>query len=95
MYKIGQRVKILNNGLTYTTYSDMFRKFKFKNTEINWEFPDKSTAIIFNMGILDSTGKDVLCLRNEIGQECLIEENAVCLYDDESLENDLYEYSNI
>ena len=81
-FKVGDKVKITNPGNTYETYDYKFVELGFKNTSRNKSFDTDTIGTIF--AITDhewhANNDDLLAVRDEEGNECLIGVEGVELY---------------
>lgn len=73
-FKIGDSVRIISNGKIYTTYYRMFHKLGFKDTELNATLP-YGIGRVFGIDVHENNSNDILiAIRDEYGNECLIDE---------------------
>jgi hypothetical protein len=73
-FKIGDSVRIINDGNIYTTYYRMFSKLGFKDTELNATLP-YGIGKVFGIDVHENNSNDILiAIRDEYGNECLIDE---------------------
>lgn len=73
-FKIGDSVRIINDGKIYTTYYRMFSKLGFKDTELNATLP-YGIGKVFGIDVHELDSNDILiAIRDEYGNECLIDE---------------------
>lgn len=76
-YKIGDFVKVVNPGKTYTTYSEKFVELGFNNIARNESFRTGTVGQIFGITEHDSKNKTMLALVDKDGNECLIDAGGV------------------
>lgn len=77
---IGDKVKVINNGVAYTTYYEMFEQLGFRDTKFNAlsDFEDE-ICTIFNKGTHHNLVTPLLAIRHSDGRELLIAERGVVL----------------
>lgn len=69
-FYVGQRVKVIDNDETWTTRSDVFKRFGFKELGYNEEFSNGEEGIIFAFELI---GKEYcIGLTHSDGRQCLI-----------------------
>ena len=76
-FKVGDFVKVVSNGGTYSTYKDKFTELGFINTQLNKGFDDGTIAQIFGITKHEVHGSVLLAIVAEDGSECLINEGSV------------------
>ena len=77
----GVAVCVTDSGESYTTYSDMFKRLRFKNTERNDVWDNGTEGVVF--GIAKTDGDRIAFgLRDSHGNECLIGIEGIRLVDD-------------
>jgi len=81
-FKVGDQVKIKDPGYTYETYNEKFKELGFTITSQNNSFDTDTIGTIF--AITDhewhANNDDLLAVRDEEGNECLIGVEGVELY---------------
>ena len=70
--EVGSKVVVVNNGRTFTTYSNMFLKMGFKNTDYNDLFENGTECIVFAKQYQDDESRTICGIRDEKGNESLI-----------------------
>ena len=76
-YKIGDFVKVVNPGKTYSTYEDKFVELGFNNIYRNESFWPGTVGQIFGITKHDSAYNTLLALVDKDGNECLISAEGV------------------
>ncbi len=76
-FKVGDKVQVVDPGRTYQTYSAMFSRLGFKNTQENESFPAGLVAEVFLVCEHDSTGIPLVALQAQDGSQCLISTEGV------------------
>jgi len=75
-YKIGDFVKVKNSGSCYSTYSEIFEKFGFKNLIVN-SCNKHDVGVIFNMCVHPQDSQAILLAIRNSDKEFLIGQNGV------------------
>ena len=75
-FNIGDKVVVVNNGKTYTTYDTMFRKLNFKDKAYNPTFHHGTEGTVFARDV-SKIGDLIYGIRTQAGDECLIEEAGI------------------
>lgn len=70
-FKVGDTVRVINPGRTFTTHRSAFERFGFRNLEQNDSFKAGTIATVFNTGTVNG-GPETVSIRDGIGRECLI-----------------------
>ena len=77
---IGDRVRVINTGLSYTVYDKLFNSLGFKNTSRNDERGFyNAECIVFNKSKHLDNGRNLVAIRHIDGRELLIEDIGVVL----------------
>lgn len=82
-FYVGQKVKIINNGSTYTTYDRKFTELGFSDKKHNPCFLNGEYGVIFATTTHEVNKDFLLAIRADDGRECLINSDGVCLIDPE------------
>jgi hypothetical protein len=77
LFKIGDRVKVIRNGSTYTNYKEMFQKFNFKNKDYNGLPDNGDLGTIFAIGEHPESGELLLAINLNNGHQCLMDADGV------------------
>lgn len=77
----GSKIQIINNGGTYTTHSEMFNQLGFINKTSNYCWDNGTEGIVFGIAqqTEDDVVKTILAVRDNSGNECLINADYVGL----------------
>ena len=76
-YNIGDWVRITEPGWTYSTYSSMFQKLGFRDTERNGPLGEDTLARVFAYTEHDSNSRMLYALRDTHGIESLIDDRGI------------------
>lgn len=72
-YKVGDVLRIKDNGYSYTTYGDMFKQLGFRKTTLNGDLPNGSYVQVFATAIHHTIpDQELYACVNEDGDETLI-----------------------
>jgi hypothetical protein len=71
-YKVGDVLRIKDNGYSYTTYGDMFEMLNFRKKTLNSELPNGTIVQVFASAIHTYQDLEVYACVNEHGDETLI-----------------------
>ena len=78
-FKVGDKVRVVDSGKTYTTYVAMFEKMGFNNTESNSFFQQGLIATVFAVAEHEDDGLTLLGLQAANGTQCLISSEGVIM----------------
>lgn len=90
-FNIGDKVKIVNSGQTYSTYADKFIELGFKNEINNPGLPHGTVGTVFGTSF-DRSERKIYAIRTRKGEEVLIGEPGIEIVD---LKDDIYEVSGV
>jgi len=76
-FKVGDKVRVVDSGKTYTTYVAMFEKMGFNNTESNSFFQQGLIATVFAIDVHEDNELPLLGIQAANGTQCLISVNGV------------------
>jgi hypothetical protein len=76
-YSVGDFVKIVSSGCTYSTYDRMFKKMGFNNTKSNESWDDGDVGQIFAIDNHPDFGGFIYALVDKDGRECLMSEAGI------------------
>lgn len=85
-FKVGDNVKVVDSGDSYTSYVIMFRRLNFRNTNVNPSAIEGTIGTVF--GILphtSSNGDICVAIRDKFGTEYLIEQGGLMLTEEKSI----------
>lgn len=75
---VGDIVKVINPGKTYSIYDIKFKELNFKNKKVNNEYKAEHIAKVFNICKHENSNEGTLyALRDIEGNECLINEKGI------------------
>src|SRR5690606_3094476 len=79
-FKVGDNVKVVYGGYSYTSYDKMFRKLNFRNTDKNPSAPNGTIGTVFDVCAHTSNSRYVcVAIRDKFGTEYLIEQKGLTL----------------
>lgn len=79
-FKVGDNVKVVDSGGSYTSYDHMFRKLNFRNTNVNPSAPEGTIGTVFGVCAQTSNSRYVcVAIRDKFGTEYLIEQSGLML----------------
>ena len=82
--EVGSKVVVVDNGRSFNTYSDMFLKMGFKNTNYNGLFENGTECIVFAKQ--DNEPRTLCGIRDRKGNESLINIEGLKLLSQSTLE---------
>jgi hypothetical protein len=77
LFKIGDRVKVIRNGSTYTNYKKMFQKLNFKNKNYNGLPDNGDLGTIFAIEEHSDNSKLLLAINFDMGHQCLMNADGI------------------
>lgn len=85
-FKVGDNVKVVKSGHSYTYYDRMFRRLNFRNTSANPSAPVGTIGTVFGVCAHDSVKKEVcVAIRDKFGTEYLIEQRGLTLTEEKAI----------
>lgn len=85
-FKVGDNVKVVESGYSYTTYDMMFRRLNFRNPNENPIAPKGTVGTVF--GVCTHTSSNIyicVAIRDKFGTEYLIEQKGLMLVEDKGV----------
>src|SRR5690606_26881575 len=85
-FKVGDKVKVVDRGHSYTSFESMFRKLNFRNTLKNSSATEGTIGTVFGVCAHTSSSAEVcVAIRDKFGTEYLIEQSGLTLTEEKGI----------
>src|SRR5690606_11554549 len=85
-FKVGDNVKVVKSGHSYTSYVIMFRRLNFRNTNVNPSVSNGTIGTVFgSLPHTSSNGVICVAIRDKFGTEYLIEQRGLMFTEEKSI----------